>query len=117
MNTIELVREIIATYRRHGWQLRRALLRRETLAGLSARGENLSEESGALPVSEAMIDALWFARPSAGGREAWELRHVAEAPFALFEMFEPDEEEEDRDDVRREMEAQMIERIGGTAEA
>ena len=117
MNIIELFREIIATYRRHGWQLRRALMRRETLAELSARGEDLSEESDALPRREAMIDALWFARPSAGGREAWELRHIAEAPFALFEMFEPDEEEEDREDVRREMEARMIERVGGEAEA
>ena len=35
------------------------------------------------------------------------MRLVAEPPYALFELFEPDEAEEDREDVRREMEAKM----------
>jgi len=52
---------------------------------------------------------MWFARPAQGGREAWELRLVGETPYALFELFEPDEEEEEREDVRREMEARMRE--------
>ena len=36
MDTPELISEIIATYQRHGWQLRRVLLRPETRAGLVA---------------------------------------------------------------------------------
>ncbi len=68
----------------------------------------MSFENVAVRVSE--VDAMWFARASHEGREAWELRHVAEEPYALFELFEADEEEEDREDVRREMEAQLIER-------
>jgi hypothetical protein len=113
MNLIQLLREITGIYSKHGWQLRRALLRPESLAETNARSEDLVEEFQTVEKREAEIDALWFARPSAQGREAWELRHVAEAPFALFEMFEPDEEEEDREDVRREMEARMTERVNG----
>lgn len=60
-------------------------------------------------VAESEVDAMWFARAAAGGREAWELRLVAEPPYALFELFEPDEAEEDREDVRREMEARLRE--------
>lgn len=113
MSSIELFREIAATYRRHGWELRRALVRVETLAEISARGETIENFLEGSTTRESFIDALWFARPSADRREAWELRHVAETPFALFELFEPDEAEEDREDVRREMESQMIERVSG----
>ena len=56
---------------------------------------------------ESEIEALWFARPSHGGREAWELRLIAEQPYALFEAFEADESEEDREDARCEMENKM----------
>ena len=60
-----------------------------------------------LPISEALFDALWFSRNSTKDREAWELRLVAETPYALFEAFEPDETEEQREEVRLEMEARM----------
>ncbi len=113
MSNIELFQEIAATYHKHGWRLRRILARAEMLAEISARGETIENLFEEAPVRETGIDALWFARLSAEGREAWELRHVAETPFALFELFEPDEAEEDREDVRREMEAQMIERMTG----
>ncbi len=59
---------------------------------------------------------MWFTRPSAEGREAWELRLVGDTPYALFELFEPDEEEEDREDVRREMEARLREYAGRVGE-
>ena len=42
-------------------------------------------------------------------REAWELRLIAENPFALFETFEKDETEEQREEMRREMEARLRE--------
>jgi hypothetical protein len=97
---------VIAAYRRHGWEPRRALMTAETLAETS-RGHTALFEN--LPVREAPIDALWFARPSQKNREAWELRLVAETPYALFEAFELDETEEQREEVRREMEARMRE--------
>lgn len=104
MNRPEQFRETIATYRKHQWMLRRALVRRETSALIGASATALFE--GAM-VEEAEIDALWFARASHAGREAWELRLVADTPYALFETFEPDEAEEEREEVRREMEARL----------
>lgn len=66
-----------------------------------------AEIFGGAPVQDSEIDALWFARPSHANREAWELRLVADTPYALFETFEPDETEEEREDLRREMEARL----------
>ncbi|HVS82357.1 MAG TPA: hypothetical protein VHE60_11550 [Pyrinomonadaceae bacterium] len=103
MNPLDLIQEIIATYRRHGWQLRRVLLRPETRAALVAPEEVFENAS----THEAEIDALWFARASHAGREAWELRLIAEQRYALFEAFEADESEEEREEVRREMENRM----------
>lgn len=93
-----------------------------------ARPESLVEMRGAgevddavifesAPANESNVDALWFTRPSAEGREAWELRLVGDTPYALFELFEPDEEEEDREDVRREMEARLRDYVGEVKES
>ena len=96
--------EIIANYSRHGWALRRVLLRSSTREEVA---DMASEIFGSAVIEESEIDALWFARPSSAGREAWELRLVAETPYALFETFEPDEPEEEREELRREMEARL----------
>jgi hypothetical protein len=101
--------KIIGNYRRHAWQLRRVLLREETRAILEEDDEVIFKDA---TIEGAEIDALWFARPSQAGREAWELRLVTETPYALFETFEADEADEDREDVRREMEARMREYAG-----
>jgi hypothetical protein len=95
-----------ATYTRHGWRLVRVLARAETLPEFGADAGGGAQYKGA-PVTESDVDAMWFTRESQGGREAWELRLVADTPYALFELFEPDEPEEDREDVRREMEARL----------
>ncbi|HEV7844375.1 MAG TPA: hypothetical protein VGO69_11810, partial [Pyrinomonadaceae bacterium] len=88
--------ETLATYSRHGWQLRRVLLRPESRAELESSAATLFENA---PVRESTCDALWFSRASHGGREAWELRLVAETPYALFETFEAEEAEEEREEV------------------
>jgi len=93
---------LLAVYRKHGWELRGALLQPATLAELNAE-ETLSK----LPIKEAAVDALWFSRPSHENREAWELRLLAQAQYALFETFEADETEEEREDVKLEMEARL----------
>lgn len=100
----DLLLEILDTYRKHGWSLRRVLLTKEadqTFTDRSAFGD--------AGVETSTINALWFSRPSHEQREAWELRFVSEAPYALFETFESDETEEQREDVRKEMEARMRE--------
>ena len=108
MNYQSLIEEIVASYVKHGWQLRRVLLR--PASGLQLTP--LAKEFGdGVMVNEAEVDALWFSRPSHEQREAWELRLISENAFALFETFEPDEAEEDREDVRREMEAQLRDKL------
>jgi hypothetical protein len=129
-------RDALALYRRHGWTLARVLMTADTLANLLrageadvaaptiTNGEDVADTADALaappafegaPVREADVDAMWLRRPSAGGREAWELRLISDPPYALFELFEPDEPDEDREDVRREMEARLAEYAGGGA--
>ncbi len=113
MGQLKLLRETVATYLEYGWTLRRALLTRATLDMMrSAKNvdENLTIENAAPRESE--IDALWFSRAAGEGREAWELRLISSVAYALFEVFEPDEVEEDREDVRREMEARLREQFG-----
>lgn len=100
---IDIAKQIVATYAKHGWKLRRIL----TSPANDEELHQIAQAFPALPISPAEIEALWFARASHGGREAWELRLVAEQPYALFEAFEADESEEDREDARREMENKM----------
>ena len=109
MNPQDLMIEILAVYQKHGWQMRRLLLKPETRAQL-----DLTNVPAGARLDEASVDAMWVSRASHGGREAWELRLLAEQPYALFETFEKDETEEQREEVRDEMEARMREKIAGT---
>ena len=106
MTQVERISETVDIYRKHGWRLERVLLRPETLAELTSVQPELLED---VTPREATVDALWFARASHAGREAWELRLVAASAYALFETFEMDEAEEEREEVRREMEARLTE--------
>jgi hypothetical protein len=108
MQTAELARQIISMYERHGWSLRRVLLRAETKAEVSSEAESF----GNAELRDSDFDALWFARKSPANREAWELRLISEQPYALFEAFAADEAEEDREEARREMENRMREQAG-----
>jgi len=104
----ELCKEIIATYQRHGWDLKRVLLKPATRNDLAEQAAVLFNEASLI---DAEFDSLWFARPSHGNREAWELRLVAEQPYALFAVFESDETEADREEARLEMEHQMRDQV------
>jgi hypothetical protein len=103
MNYGNLITEIVGAYQKHGWQLQRVLLRPQTRTELGAEVVLLDGAQ----MEESLIDAMWFSRPSHQQREAWELRLLAENPFALFETFEEDETEEQREELRREMEARL----------
>ena len=103
MTAVDLAKQIIALYERHGWTLKRALLAKETRAAID---EGIFNQ---VQIVDSDFDALWFARPSHADREAWELRLLAEQQYALFETFEADESEEDRDEARLEMENRMRE--------
>jgi hypothetical protein len=106
MKKAGLFLETVATYRKHGWELRSALLQPETRAEFDPQESQLLND---IVVRDEQFDALWFSRPSHANREAWELRLLTQTPYALFETFEEDETEEDRADVKLEMEARMRE--------
>lgn len=100
----EQIQAIVTQYEKHGWSLRRVLLS-ATVAG------NLPPAFFAeAEIVSADLDALWFSREAANGGEAWELRNLSGAPFALVEVFTADDEEEVREAVRNEMETQMLAR-------
>jgi hypothetical protein len=103
-----LFTEIMATYQRHGWELKRVLLKPTTRADLNDRALALFAEA---TLVDAEVDALWFARAPNAGREAWELRLVAEQPYALFAAFEADESEDEREEARLEMEHVMRDQV------
>ena len=86
-----------------------ALLQPTTLAELTARESELLT----IATRESTFDALWFSRPSHNNRVAWELRLLAETQYALFENFEADETEEQREEMKVEMEARMREYVHG----
>jgi hypothetical protein len=108
MTKLDLLVELLATYRKYGWELKTALLKPSTHDELSGREPVLID----VPIKDASFDALWFSRSSQGNRVAWELRLLAETQYALFESFEADETEEQREEVRQEMEARMREHLG-----
>lgn len=97
--------ELVATYRKHGWELRSVLLQTATQTVL----QDLLDD---VPVNESSFDALWFSRPSHNNREAWELRLLSQTQYALFEAFEVSETEEERADVKLEMEARLRDYTG-----
>lgn len=110
MNPIDRIKEILASYEKHGWRLRRAVLRPET------RAELIDESwSGDASLEAGEFDALWFSRGSQQNREAWELRLISATQYALFEVFEADDPEEAREEVRREMETRMKEKVSSSA--
>lgn len=112
MTKVDLFMELVATYRKHGWELKGALLQASTHAELDAKERDLLAP---ILVKESSVDGLWFSRPSHNNRVAWELRLLAETQYALFENFEPDETEEQREEMRQEMEARLRDYIFGSS--
>ena len=108
MITAEQVKEILAQYKKHGWNLRRVLLCAET-------SENLFRTLfGQAEIISSEINAAWFSRAAFEGRETWELRHLSATPFALIEVFEEDDDEAVREEIRNEMETRLTEQASKT---
>ena len=96
--------EILSLYKKHGWNLRRVLLS-ETLKKRLA--DSTEELFGAAEIVSSDIDAAWFYRASRKNHESWELRHLSETPFALFETVSEDTSESEREEIQREMEDRL----------
>jgi hypothetical protein len=100
--------EILSLYKKHGWNLSRVLLSAELEKNLA---DNIESIFGRSEIVSSQIDAAWFTLPSKHNREAWEIRHLSSAPFALIEIFEPETEDSLKQEKLRELEAQLIEKF------
>ncbi len=98
------IQEILTQYKKHGWKLSRVLLSAPSRKMLSASLENLF---GGAEIITSETDAAWFFRASGSGGEAWELRRLSGTPFALFEVFDADDDEEIREEARQEMQTRI----------
>ena len=105
MIKLDSLKEILSTYRKYGWVLRRILV-----------GDDLDHKSlSSLPslsgvkISSSDISAAWFSRPSKDGPIAWELRYLGEPPFALLESL--DENKPDFEASLRSVESGLREAI------
>ncbi len=104
----EVISEILSLYKKHGWSLRRVLLSEKLSKSLSASIKILFGDAE-IVLSE--IDAAWFSRTSGKSNVAWELRHLSETPFAVFELFEKETAEEILREKLLEMEKRLENRL------
>lgn len=104
----EKIEEILTTYEKHGWTLRRVLLSDGLRVSINDALQDLF--GGAEIVSSPMLNALWFSRASGKSGEAWELRHLSSSPFALVEVFASEEDEKAKEERRKAMEARLFEK-------
>jgi hypothetical protein len=106
MNELHLLPEILSLYRKFDWQLRQVLLTPEAKAALD---EKLTAILGNVEIVEGEIDALWLSRPSGKDGEAWELRLISANAYALFEVFRAAQPNEEREDIKSDMEMRLVE--------
>ena len=105
MMSAEQIREILAQYKKHGWNLRRVLLSARIQESLA---EMLNSLFGETEILSSETDAIWFSRASGKSGEAWELRRLSETPYALFEVFDDEDDEVVREEIRFEMQERLI---------
>jgi len=98
--------EIIATYHKYGWVLRRVLL-------TAARGKILGKDKdtlfGDVAITDSVIDAAWFSRPPQKGGVAWEIRYLGDIPYALLEN--ADENDPEFENILQGVEERLRESI------
>jgi len=108
----DAIAEIVQTYDKHGWVLRRVLLSAELRQQLR---DNIIELFGEAAVLESDIDAAWFSRPPKQGALAWEIRHLSESPYALLEVL--DENGPDFEVSLQKVESRLRENVTGKTNA
>ena len=87
MISTDAIIEILSTYKKHGWILRRVLLSPVLKGQIGNEAETLFP---GVELSDSDVDAAWFSRQSRRDSVAWELRRLGPLPFALVEVVEAD---------------------------
>ena len=100
----DTIREVLSTYKKHGWALRRVLLS----PGLKAQvGDEAKRLFPDVEVKDSDLDALWFSRQSRKDSIAWELRRLGPLPFALVEVVDAELPSEDLESVLSDAEGRL----------
>ena len=99
------IEEILAQYKKHGWDLRRVLLSGEFKAQVGGLDELFSDAD----IRSSELDAIWFSRSSRPGATAWEIRRLTESPFALVVVLQDGAGSEDPEAILKQAEMQMLE--------
>ena len=80
--------ELVNTYKKHGWLLRRVLL--SAGAGKTLASQ-IADTFEGLKIVTSNIDAAWFSRPAKPGGVSWEVRYLGDIPYALVEKLDEDD--------------------------
>jgi hypothetical protein len=96
------ITEILETYKKYGWLLRRVLLTERARGSL---GDHLKATFGGVPIVPSDIDAAWFSRNPQSGSIPWEIRHLSSNPYALVEHV--DEASADFEAILADVEARL----------
>jgi len=88
---------LVATYAKHGWVLRRVVLRDKINATVATDPD--------IEIGQSVIDAAWFSRPPHPGPIAWEIRYLGLTPYALVEHI--DENSPDFEQTLHEVEVRL----------
>ena len=98
--------EIIATYHKYGWILRRVLLSAALDKKLGKDKDSLFND---VAITDSVIDAAWFSRPPQEGGVAWEIRYLGGIPYALLEN--ADENDPQFENILQGVEERLCESI------
>ena len=93
--------DLVSTYARYEWLLRRIVVTAESLPPSSIPPD--------VPVASGIVDAVWFSREPADGAIAWEVRYLGPTQYALVEHL--DEDEPDFEEKLREVEARLADAV------
>jgi len=106
IDNITTISEIIATYQKHGWILRRVLLSAELKSCLDKEIDSLFRS---IQIANSTVDAAWFSRPPKAGGVAWELRYLGDPPLAMLEK--ADEADPAFENALKNVEVRLIEAV------
>ena len=93
--------ELVSTYRRYEWLLRRVVV--------SPHGAPPASLTPDVEIREGTVDAAWFSREPAEGEIAWEVRYLGPTQYALVEHL--DEDAPDFEEKLRETEARLADAV------
>ena len=104
MISTDAIKEILATYKKHGWVLRRVLLSPGLKRQIGTEAETLFP---GVELKDTDLDAAWFSRQSRKDSVAWEIRRLGPLPFALIEVVDADLPAEELENVLSDAEERL----------